>query len=127
MAIPHVAPGQVIALRPLGPGFHEAQTVALFKSENLEVIRFVLRAGKSLPPHRVLGDTSIHCIEGTIAVSAYSREAILHAGELIYLEGNAVHAVLAQEDSSALVTIALVKDQSGSLAELTERHSSGDA
>jgi quercetin dioxygenase-like cupin family protein len=108
MAIPHIAPGQVLDVLPLGADLQQAKTVALFKSENLEVIRLVLRAGKSLPPHKVPGEITIQCIEGAIVVSVEGGEVILRAGQLVYLSGNALHGVLAQEDSSALVTIALV-------------------
>lgn len=93
---------------PLGATLASARTVALFKSENLEVIRLVLRAGKSLPPHQVPGEITIQCIEGAIAVSVDGGEVTLRAGQLVYLKGKALHGVLAQEDSSALVTITLV-------------------
>ncbi len=109
MAIPHLAPGQVLNVLPLGAGLHQAKTVALFKSENLEVIRLVLCAGKSLPPHRVPGEITIQCIEGAITVSVEESDRLLRAGQLVYLSGNALHGVLAHEDSSALVTITFVK------------------
>lgn len=108
MAIPRIAPGQVLDVLPLGAELQQAKTVALFKSENLEVIRLVLRAGKSFPPHKVPGEITIQCIEGAMAVSVEGGEVILRAGQLVYLSGNALHGVLAQEDSSALVTITLV-------------------
>lgn len=108
MAIPHVAPGQIINLLPLGLELPDVKTFALFKSENLELIRLVLRAGKSLPPHKVPGEITIQCIEGVISVSAQGTHCRLKAGQLIYLAGNVIHAVLAEEDSSALVTIALL-------------------
>lgn len=109
MALPHIAPGQVLDLLPLGAGLHEAQTVALFKSKHLELIRLVLRAGKSLPPHKVAGDITIQCIEGAITVSLEAEECLLRAGQMVYLAGNALHGVHALEDSYALVTIALIK------------------
>ncbi|MBB4841707.1 quercetin dioxygenase-like cupin family protein [Paucibacter oligotrophus] len=109
MAIPHISPGQVLDLRPLGAGLHEAKTVALFKSEHLELIRLVLLAGKSLPPHKVAGDITIQCIEGAITVSLEADECLLRAGQMLYLAGKALHGVHALEDSSALLTIALIK------------------
>jgi quercetin dioxygenase-like cupin family protein len=109
MALSHIAPGQIIDLAPLGPKLQVARTVALFKSENLEVIRLVLQAGKSLPPHKVAGEITIQCIEGAISVSAKGTQTSLRAGQLIYLAGDVLHGVLADEDSSALVTIALLK------------------
>ncbi len=109
MAISHIAPGQVLDVVPLGSGLLETKTVALFKSEDLEVIRLVLRAGKSLPPHKVQGEITIQCIEGTMVVSAEGNESQLNAGQLLYLAGNVLHGVAAKQDSSALVTISLKK------------------
>jgi quercetin dioxygenase-like cupin family protein len=70
-------------------------------------MRLVLAAGKSLPPHKVPGEITIQCIEGCIEVVAEGNNHLLRAGQLLYLAGNAVHAVTALEDTSALVTVAL--------------------
>ena len=70
MALPHASPGQPIDIRPLGDALAGTKTVALFKSRDLEVMRVVLLAGKSLPPHKVPGEITIQCIEGRIDVTA---------------------------------------------------------
>ncbi len=107
MAIPHALPGQAIDVQPLGARLAQEKTVALFKSTDLEVMRLVLPAGKSLPPHRVPGEITIQCIEGSIEVTAENRSHVLRAGQLLYLAGGVVHGVTALQDASALVTIAL--------------------
>lgn len=107
MAIRHARPGESIDVRPLGANLPDAQTVALFKSAELEVIRLVLLAGKSLPPHKVPGEITIQCIEGRMDVTVEGKSHLLNAGQLLFLAGNAVHGVVAIEDASALVTIAL--------------------
>jgi quercetin dioxygenase-like cupin family protein len=107
MAIPHARSGQVIDVRPLGPSFTEERTVALFKTEDLEVIRLVLPAGKALPPHKVAGEITIQCIEGRIDVTVDGEISHLGAGQLVYLARDVVHGVVALEDACALVTIAL--------------------
>lgn len=107
MAIPHAQPGQAVEVRPLGPALAGTSTHALFKSRDLEVMRLVLRGGQSLPPHKVAGEITIHCLEGTIDVGIDGRTVSLRAGELTYLPGGAVHDVRARTDASALVTIAL--------------------
>jgi hypothetical protein len=61
MAIPHSAPGDLIDVRPLGPALASARTHALFKSNDLEVIRRVLPAG------------SFSCPAATCMVCAASR------------------------------------------------------
>jgi quercetin dioxygenase-like cupin family protein len=109
MAISHASPGQVIDVSPLGEHLAESKTIALFKSSDIEVIRLVLLAGKSFPPHKVSGEVTIHCIEGAMSVSAGGVDSSLRAGQLIYLEANVLHSVNALENTSALVTIVLVK------------------
>lgn len=109
MAIPHARPGQVIEVQPLGAGLAHEKTVALFKSEDLEVMRLVLRAGKSLPPHKVPGEITIQCIEGSLEVTADNQSHVLHAAQLLYLAGGVIHGVTAIQDASALVTVALRK------------------
>lgn len=107
MAIPHASPAEPIDIRPLGGALAAAKTIALFKSRDLEVMRLVLLAGKSLPPHRVPGEITIQCIEGRIDVTAQGASHVLASGQLLYLQGNVLHGVTALEDSSALVTVAL--------------------
>jgi quercetin dioxygenase-like cupin family protein len=109
MAITHASPGQIIDISPLGEQLAESKTVALFKSNDIEVIRLVLLAGKSFPPHTVSGEVTIQCIEGVMSVSASGIDSILRIGQLIYLQGNVLHSVNALENASALITIALVK------------------
>lgn len=107
MALTHALPGQAIDVAPLGDRLVRERTLALFKSENLEVLRLVLRAGRSLPPHKVAGEITVQCIEGAINVTAEGRSHVLRAGQLLYLSGHVTHGVTALEDASALVTIAL--------------------
>lgn len=109
MALPHAAPGQAIDVRPLGSRLAGAKTVALFKSEDLEVMRLVLQAGRSLPPHKVPGEITVQCLEGVLDVTADAQSHVLRAGQLLYLQGGVLHAVTALEDASALVTVALRK------------------
>jgi quercetin dioxygenase-like cupin family protein len=107
MALTHAHPGEPIDVRPLGPRLNGAKTVALFKSTDLEVMRVVLLAGRALPPHAVVGEITIQCLEGAVDVSTDTRSQRLVRGELMYLARSAAHSVTAIEDSSLLVTVAL--------------------
>ena len=111
MALEHAHPGQVIDVQPLGSNIPTAKTTALFKSTDLEVMRLVLAPGKSLPPHKVLGEITIQGLEGYMEVTSEGKSHLLRAGQLLYLAGNAIHSVAALEDSSALVTVALKNSQ----------------
>lgn len=107
MAIPHAQSGDPIDVLPLRDKLPLEKTVALFKSRDLEVMRLVLTAGKSVPPHKVAGELTIQCLEGRIDVKVDQTSHLLGAGQLLFLAGGVVHGVVALEDASALVTIAL--------------------
>ena len=107
MALEHARPGQAVQALPPDSGPQAAKTVALFKSRDLEVVRLVLPAGRSLPAHQVAGDITIHCLSGRLSLEFDGGASQLEAGELMFLAGGAAHAVTALSDASALVTIAL--------------------
>jgi quercetin dioxygenase-like cupin family protein len=109
MAISHAQSGQVIDLQPLGTRLHSEKTVALFKAQDLELMRLVLPRGKSMPAHKVAGEITVQCIEGRIDITVEGHSHVLSAGQLLYLSGGVLHGVVALEDASALVTIALRK------------------
>ena len=109
MAIPHSAPGDVADVRPLGPAIAATRTHALFKSDDLEVIRIVLAAGQELPAHAVAGDITLQCIEGSAEVSCDAGLRRLEAGQLIHLSGGDMHGLRGMQDASLLLTIALKK------------------
>lgn len=107
MALPHASPGQAIDVRPLGAALPQHKTTALFKAGDLEVMRLVLAAGRSLPVHQVAGEITVQCIEGVLDVTVEGMSHRLQAGELLYLAGGVPHGVTALQDASALVTVAL--------------------
>lgn len=107
MAIPHALPGQPVEASGFPAPAADAQSTALFKSRDLEVIRLVLAAGQSMPPHRVVGDITIHCLSGLIEIGLDNTRPRLLAGQMMFLPGGDLHSVKALSDSRALVTIAL--------------------
>ena len=109
MAIAHVQSGDPVDVRPLGARFEGAQSAALFKSRDLEVMRLVLPQGKSMPLHRVQGEVTLQCLEGSLEVTVAQRCQMLEAGHLMYLSGGVPHGLLARSDATALLTIALAR------------------
>lgn len=107
MAMSHANSGEALDIRPLGSQLSASQTLALFKSKNLEVIRLVLPTGKGMPMHAVAGDITMQCIEGSIALVVDGQSKVLDAGQLMYLSGGVPHSLTAVVDASVLVTIAL--------------------
>ena len=109
MAIAHAASGQIVDVQPPADRLSEARTVALFKTDGLEVMRLVMPAHKTMPSHRVRGEITIHCLEGEIDLGMDGQSQRMKAGQLVWLEGNVDHALTAVRDSSLLVTIVLRK------------------
>jgi quercetin dioxygenase-like cupin family protein len=109
MAIKHAEPGQLVDVQPLGQQLCEARNVALFKTAELEVIRLVMPAGKTMPTHGVKGEITIHCLEGEVDLVANGQTQRMKAGQLAWLEGGADHALTAIENSSLLLTVVLRK------------------
>jgi len=107
MAMLHAAPGEVIDVRPLGSALSAAQTQTLVKTYALEVIRLVLPAGKKLPPHRVPGEITVHCLEGRVDFYVDDAKRELTAGTLLYLAGGSEHSLEAIDNSTLLVSILL--------------------
>lgn len=109
MAIQHAVSGQPLSVLPLANALGERQTVALFKTSELEVMRLVLPKGKSMPVHKVAGDITVHCLEGLIAFGSDGQEQTLAMGEMLYLSGGVPHSLRGVEDACALVHIVLRK------------------
>jgi len=109
MAIPHSAPGDLIDVRPLGAALASARTHALFKSDDLELIRIVVAAGQALPVHAVAGEITLQCIEGSADVSCNAGVRRIASGQLIHLAGGDMHGVRGVQDASLLLTIVLKK------------------
>ncbi len=108
MAIPHAKPGEVVDVRPLGPGLANARTEALVKTPALEIIRLILPAGKEIcHHHEMVGEITIQCMEGQVAVEINSETRVLEAGQLVYLARHDPHAIRGVQDASVLLTILL--------------------
>jgi quercetin dioxygenase-like cupin family protein len=107
MAIPHAASGQAIDVRPLGAALATGRTVALVKTDTLEVFRLVLRPGRTAAPVKVPGVVTLQCLEGRVELTVEGVPQTLAPGQLVFLAGGAVHGLTALEDASLLVTVLL--------------------
>lgn len=107
MALSHSDPGTPIDARPLGGRLADTPSHALLKTGSLELMRVVLRAGETLPPHAVDAEATLHCIEGSVRVQVGDRESRLGSGTLVLVPAGHAYAVRADEDASLLVTMLL--------------------
>lgn len=116
MALHHVVSGEPVHL-PLGDKLADTPTMALVKSEQLEIMRMVLTAGRSVPEHQVAGELSLHCLEGAVEVMAHGKTSVLESGDLMFLARDVPHAMHALKDSAMLMTIALTHGSAGTDSE----------
>ena len=107
MAIHHAASGERIDIRPLGSALANTRTHTLYKSEQLEVFRVVLLAGKTMREHAVVGEMTVQCLEGSLEFSIGDTHEVMRPGDLKCLAGGVPHALRAIEDTSVLVTLLL--------------------
>lgn len=105
MTISHAKPGDVIDVGPLGDKLPETKTQTLFKSDDVEVLRLILPAGKVIPEHKAPGAITVHCLEGEIAFTAFGKTQTLTNGQMLCLPKAEPHALTAAQNSSVLVTI----------------------
>lgn len=107
MALRHLNSGEIANLLTQGGDALSTQSIALFKSEQLEVICLRLPLGRAMPMHQVAGEITVQCLEGVIDFETPEGVQQLQAGQLLFLRGGVPHGLLAVEDASVLVTIVL--------------------
>jgi quercetin dioxygenase-like cupin family protein len=107
MALHHLASGEIANLLNQGGDALSTQSVALFKSEQLEVIRLQLPLGRSMPMHQVPGEITVQCLEGLVDFETPEGVQRLQVGQLLFLRGGVPHSLMAVEDASVLLTIVL--------------------
>ena len=66
MALQHAASGERIPLQRGDDDIAHFTSVALAKTENMELIRLVLPKERAMPEHMVEGEITLQCLEGEI-------------------------------------------------------------
>lgn len=107
MAVEHAKPGEVVDVRPLGAALSDSKTHTLIKTNNLEVVRMVMAAGKEISQHQAPGEITVQCLEGKIAFTARGKTEELEAGQMLFLSAQEPHSVKCIEDASFLLTLLL--------------------
>lgn len=107
MALQHAASGERIPLQRGDDDIAHFTSVALAKTENMELIRLVLPKERAMPEHMVEGEITLQCLEGEIVCDAHGDRTVLKPGEMLFLLGGVPHSVQANVDSVALLTILL--------------------
>lgn len=85
---------------------HNAMT--LYKSEAMRIVLIGLHKNAELKTHTANGIISVQVIQGKIKFEAEGKTEILAPGQMIALQPNLPHAVLGEEESFFLLTLATV-------------------
>jgi nucleotide-binding universal stress UspA family protein/quercetin dioxygenase-like cupin family protein len=97
-------PGDILDVRPLGPALAAARTKTLARSEGLEVVRLVVRAGEEVPGRKAEGVLVVSCLEGRVTFTALGKAQALQAGGLLYLPAGEPYALRGVVGASLLLT-----------------------
>ena len=95
--------GRVIHV-PLGAEIGQAKSATLLETNQLQLIRLVVPAGKEIPPHRVPTEVIVHVVEGQVNFQHDGQETELRAGDVMFLCPEELHSLRGIQDSTVLVT-----------------------
>jgi nucleotide-binding universal stress UspA family protein/quercetin dioxygenase-like cupin family protein len=102
---PRTNPGEIVDVRRSGPALTKIQSAKLARTEQFEIIRLFVPAGKDIAEHKAQGTLIVECREGRVAFTALGKTQELQAGELLFLPAGEPHAVKGIEDASLLLTL----------------------
>jgi quercetin dioxygenase-like cupin family protein len=71
----------------------------------LRLLLFAFEPGGRLPEHRAPGHVVIHCLRGELSIEAAASHQRLGDGEVLVLEPNVPHSVMALAESEMLLTV----------------------
>ncbi len=105
MSLQHLRPGEPADLSPMGAGLSHAKSIALLRDETLELMRWVLPAGKRVPSHVNAGPVTVQCLEGELMLALPDGTTRLGPGQLAWVAPRMPHALEARTDCAVLVTL----------------------
>jgi len=83
----------------------DRNAITLFKSDGMRVVLIALHAGSEMKPHTAPGIISVQVLEGKISFITAQQTAELSKGQMLTLHQNIPHSVLAQKESTFLLTL----------------------
>ena len=85
---------------------HGQGAVTLIRQPELRVVLMELRAGARMLEHRTVAQVTIHALRGRVHLRIGDRRVSLAAGQLLVLDHDVTHDLVADEDSAVLLTLA---------------------
>lgn len=87
----------------------DRNSVTIFKSETMRIVIIGLHKNAELKPHKANGVISVQVLEGKIEFSAEEQSTQIEKGQMIALQENITHSVIALTESFFMLTLAMNK------------------
>jgi quercetin dioxygenase-like cupin family protein len=87
----------------------DRNSVTIFKSETMRIVLMGLHQHTELKPHKANGVISVQVLEGKINFSTEEKTSLVESGQMIALQDNITHSVMALTDAFFLLTLAMNK------------------
>ncbi|MBK7232039.1 MAG: cupin domain-containing protein [Saprospiraceae bacterium] len=85
----------------------DRNSVTLFKSETMRIVLLGLHENAELKPHKANGVISVQVLEGKINFTTEQENVLLEKGQMIALQENILHGVIAITESFFLLTLVI--------------------
>lgn len=110
MALHHAVSGEIIDLFDPKQNVADDVSTALFRTDDIEVIRRVLQPGQSVPRHEIKGDMTMQCLSGKFKLTAHGKTQFVIPGQLVYVAACEPYAMEGDEESVVLMTIVRTRE-----------------
>ena len=90
-------------------GDSDRNSITIFKSDTIRLLLMGLHQGAELKPHTAKGEITVQVIEGKINFNTKQHSALLEKGQMVALQANIEHSVVALTETFFLLTLALNK------------------
>jgi quercetin dioxygenase-like cupin family protein len=108
MATHHAAPGEVVNLASWAGDLPAEHSKVIARCDEMELARLVLAAGEVVGNQHIAGPLVLHCLIGSVDISAHGLTRHLAGGELLYLSPGEKFTMVAVQDSLVLLTFIFV-------------------
>ncbi len=105
MTLSHAKEGEVVNLGQQVSDLELTKTATLVKNDHMEIIRLIMKSGKSLPDHTAPGILIVQCLAGRVLFKCLGETRELTSGQLLHLPDAEPHAVECLESAALLLTI----------------------
>ncbi len=87
----------------------EHNSITIFKSNTTTIVLIGMHKNAELKEHKAIGNISVQVLDGEINFFAEQQKLLLGKGQMITLEANIYHSIIALQESFFLLTLTINK------------------